>query len=200
MSRAAWRPDSWDGAEVVSPKKGSKRSFLKALKRPLLRPISFVAYLIAIAIGVPAAVLLWNAAGWPLPYLWAARPALAGAGSARLDIFDGRSAVVINGDTIALGPERVRIMNIDAPESREPRCERELVAGLKAKERLAQLVRVEEVSITRDDRDHDGRTLAPLSAKGRDVGSTLISEGFVLPWRDGPQAREARRRYWCGSQ
>ena len=67
--------------------------------------------------------------------------ALAFALPASAEIFDGRRAVIIDGDTIALGDERVRLLNIDAPESFRSRCERELVMGLKAKERLAALAR-----------------------------------------------------------
>ena len=95
-------------------------------------------------------------------------------------------------------PERIRVLGIDAPESHEPRCERELVAGLKAKERLAQLVRAEVVSVTRDGKDRYGRTLATLSAGGKDIGAVLIAEKLALPWQDGPQARAARIRRWCG--
>ena len=53
------------------------------------------------------------------------------------ETFDARRAVIINGDTVAFGSERVRILNIDAPETRGSQCERELVMGLRAKERLA---------------------------------------------------------------
>ena len=45
------------------------------------------------------------------------------------ETFNGGRAVIIDGDTFALGSERVRILNIDAPETRGSRCERELVLG-----------------------------------------------------------------------
>jgi hypothetical protein len=48
--------------------------------------------------------------------------------------FDGRLAVIVDGDALAIGNERVR-------ESFRSRCERELVRGLRAKERLAALAR-----------------------------------------------------------
>ena len=92
--------------------------------------------------------------------------------------------------------ERVRILNIDAPETRGSCCERELVLGLKAKERLAGLLRAGSVDIVRDGEDRDSRTLARVSVSGIDVGSVLIGEGLALPWRDGPEAREVQ--YWCG--
>jgi len=56
---------------------------------------------------------------------------------ASAETFDGRRVIIIDGDTIALGTERVRLLNIDAPESFQSRCEHELVAGVRAKERLA---------------------------------------------------------------
>jgi endonuclease YncB( thermonuclease family) len=103
----------------------------------------------------------------------------------------------VDGDTIGFGSERIRILNIDAPESYQPNCEKELVAGLKAKERLAQLVRAGMVSVQREGKDRYGRTLARLSVDGRDIGETLIREGFALPWQEGASAKQARTARWC---
>ena len=114
------------------------------------------------------------------------------------ETFDGRRAIITDGDTIALGSERVRILNIDAPETRGSRCERELVLGLKAKERLAVLLRAGVVDVDRDGQDRYRRTLARLSVGGRDVGTVLVREGLALPWQRGPEAKEARLRHWCG--
>ena len=124
---------------------------------------------------------------------------LSGLSPALAETIDGRRAIIIDGDTFALGSERVRIWNIDAPETRGSRCERELVLGLKAKERLAGLLRAGSVDIIRGGEDRYSRTLARVSVGGLDVGSVLVGEGLALPWRDGPEAREARFRYWCGS-
>ncbi len=117
---------------------------------------------------------------------------------AHAETFDGRRVVIIDGDTIAIGSERVRILNVDTPETFRPRCEAELVAGLKAKERLAELLRAGPVGIDRHGEDRYRRTLARLSVGGRDVGSVLIAEGLALPWKDGRAAWEVRRRHWCG--
>jgi micrococcal nuclease len=125
--------------------------------------------------------------------------ALLGCSPADAETLDGRRAVIIDGDTFALGSERFRILNIDAPETRGSRCERELVLGLKAKERLAGLLRAGSVDVDRDGQDRYRRTLARVSVGGRDVGSILVSEGLALPWQDGPEAREARLRHWCGT-
>ncbi|MBQ0820709.1 thermonuclease family protein [Microvirga sp. HBU67558] len=114
------------------------------------------------------------------------------------ETIDGRRVVIIDGDTIAIGSERVRILNVDTPETFRPRCEAELVAGLKAKERLAELLRAGPVGIERHGQDRYRRTLARLSAGGRDVGSVLVAEGLALPWRDGRAAWEQRWHHWCG--
>jgi endonuclease YncB( thermonuclease family) len=92
----------------------------------------------------------------------------------------------------------VRILNIDTPETRGSHYERELVMGLKAKERLAVLLRAGSVEVDRDGRNRYGRTLGRLSAGGRDVGMVLVSEGLALPWQSDPEAKAARLRHWCG--
>jgi endonuclease YncB( thermonuclease family) len=69
---------------------------------------------------------------------------------ARSETLDGRRLVIVDGDTSANGFERVRISNIDAPESFRSRCEAELVAGLKAKEHLAALLRSGPFAVDRE--------------------------------------------------
>jgi micrococcal nuclease len=123
---------------------------------------------------------------------------LALALSASGETFDGRRAIIIDGDTLALGNERIRLLNIDAPESFRSRCERELVMGLKAKERLAVLVRSGRLEVERHGQDRYRRTLARIYVGGRDLGQVLIQEGLALPWRDGPEARADRLQHWCG--
>ena len=90
-------------------------------------------------------------------------------------------------------------MNIDAPETRDYACERELVMGLKAKERLAALLRAGSIMVARSGEDRYGRTLARVFAGTSDVGQVLVRERLALPWQDGPAAKDARKRHWCGS-
>ena len=49
-------------------------------------------------------------------------------------------AIIIDADTIKIGGERIRLVDIDAPESFRSRCEAELVLALAAKERLRELL------------------------------------------------------------
>lgn len=129
---------------------------------------------------------------------------LLGIAGVSAETVDGRSVVIIDGDTIAVGSERIRLLDVDAPESFKPRCEKELVAGLKAKERLAELLRAGYVWIDRQGEDRYRRTLARLlllKASGgapRDIGAILVSEGFAVLWQSGRDAWEWRRRHWCG--
>lgn len=114
-------------------------------------------------------------------------------------VFDGRQAVIIDGDTVAFGHERVRIINIEAPGISEPNCEREEIFALRSRQRLAELVAAGPVRIERTGRDQLGRTLGRLFlSDGRDVAAILIEEGLVVPWYEGPEAKESRRRHWCG--
>jgi micrococcal nuclease len=102
------------------------------------------------------------------------------------------TAVLIDGDTISVNGERIRLADIDAPESYESRCDEELVLGLKAKERLRTLLDGGPLRIERTGTDRYGRTLARVFAGGRDLGQALVSEGYALRYQPGPAAKEAR--------
>jgi micrococcal nuclease len=124
--------------------------------------------------------------------------ALGSVVAAPAETYESSRVTIVDGDTFALGFERIRILNIDTPETRSPCCDRELVAGLKAKERLASLLRSGALTVEREGQDRYGRTLARVSVGGRDVGATLIREGFALSYQPGAAARSERIRAWCG--
>lgn len=97
---------------------------------------------------------------------------------------------VLDGDTIELAGERVRILNIDTAEL-EARCPAELVLAQQARARLTDLLDDGPLDIRRiARRDRYGRTLATISVNGRDVGEVLISEGLARRW-------DGRRHPWC---
>lgn len=125
------------------------------------------------------------------------------AAGARAETIEGGRIAIIDGDTVALpGGERIRILNIDAPESHRPRCEAELVAGLAAKAALRDLLAgpVDAARCEPSGRclDRYGRTLARLIGPGGDIGESLIRAGHALPWAPGAQASAARLKIWCG--
>jgi micrococcal nuclease len=108
----------------------------------------------------------------------------SGAIMLKADVVDGRRIVVIDGDTIDSQGERIRILNIDAPESFRLRCEAELKLALRTKERLAELLRSGPVEINREGQDRYRRTLARLSVREGEVGQTLFS-GAARPSLEG---------------
>jgi endonuclease YncB( thermonuclease family) len=68
-----------------------------------------------------------------------------------------------------------------APESFRSRCEAELIAGLKARERLRQLVETNPIRVERHSDDRYGRTLAQVSAGGIDLAAQLLTKSYALP-------------------
>ena len=136
---------------------------------------------------------------------------IARSAAAAPHLVQGERIHVVDGDTVDLPcpsrlacvRERVRILNIDAPETRGARCAAERKAGFAATRRLESLLRSGRVSVARCDargrcEDRAGRTLARLAVNGADVGEALIASGHALPWRDGAPARAQRIAHWCG--
>lgn len=128
-------------------------------------------------------------------------PALAHA-----EAIDGDRIVIIDGDTVALPcavpargcAEKIRLLDIDTPETFRPTCERERVVGLEAKAQMAALLRGKQVRVERSGRkDRYGRTLANLSTVAGDVGRQLVAAGLALPYRPGRAAKAARLAHWC---
>ncbi len=100
---------------------------------------------------------------------------------------------VIDGDTLTLGAERVRIANIDAPETGgKARCLAERRLADIATQTLRSLTASGKVELRREGRDRYGRTLARVSVGGVDVGEELIRRGVAVRWT-------GRRADWCAS-
>lgn len=99
---------------------------------------------------------------------------------------------VIDGDTVALGRERIRIENIDAPESGgRAACDAELMLAAVATRELEGLLDGRAVQIERTGRDRYGRTLARLTVNGADVGAALVELDAAVTWA-------GRTHDWCG--
>lgn len=122
------------------------------------------------------------------------------------ETLDGDRIIVIDGDTVALPcivpargcAEKIRIAPIDAPETRNARCDNELRAGLRAKERLASILRSGSVEVLRIGQlDRYGRTLGDLRTKAGMISAILLREGLVLPYQGGAQAKSRRMAHWC---
>ncbi len=95
-------------------------------------------------------------------------------------------ARVIDGDTIDIAGQRIRLHGIDTPESRQTcaRGEREVRCGRAATAALRRLIDNEPVSCQERDVDRYGRIVAVcLNTEGQDVGAELVREGWALAYR-----------------
>lgn len=101
---------------------------------------------------------------------------------------------VIDGDTLAIGERRIRLLGFDAPETRGAKCPGErMLAGaatLRMRMMFASPVRVSLV--ISDRRDRWGREMGTLTVGGEDAGAVLIREGLAHPY-DG----RGKRQGWC---
>ena len=104
----------------------------------------------------------------------------------------GGTNCVVDGDTLWLGGEKIRVADIDAPETHEPRCAAEQELGDKATRRLRELLNNGAVSLQPIDRDEDkyGRKLRIVLVDGHSVGERLVDEGLARRYAGG-------RRPWC---
>ncbi|MDP3550644.1 MAG: thermonuclease family protein [Novosphingobium sp.] len=106
---------------------------------------------------------------------------------------------VHDGDSIRCGTERIRLLNIDAPELRgssrcSPSSQRRLARSrnpawcdpakaIAARDALRAFLAGGRVIIQRQGKDTYGRTLARVTVNGRDAGQHLITLGLARKWR-----------------
>ncbi len=112
--------------------------------------------------------------------------------------FGAADVEVVDGDTLALrNGEKIRILDLDTPETWKPRCDHELDVGMQAADRLRELLDDGEIRIERVGRDRYGRTLAWVRVDGINVADVLIREGLGLEYRKGSAEKLARIQHWC---
>lgn len=102
---------------------------------------------------------------------------------------------VVDGDTVWLGiVTKVRISNIDTPETYRPKCSEEKELGLRATAMVRQLIPKGSLVFLRElkgGKDKYRRTLARVViSNGRDIGETLVARGLAKPW-------QGKRHNWC---
>lgn len=154
------------------------------------RPLMIVAPLAAIT-----AAMLWGggppglAIGLPVP-----PPAASDREAARFVHCSGpvRTNCVVDGDTFWYRGAKIRISDINTPETSEPRCDREAELGARATLRLTELLNAGPFTLGAADRDQDsyGRALRVVTRRGESLGVALEREGLAEHW-------QGRRRDWC---
>jgi endonuclease YncB( thermonuclease family) len=103
-----------------------------------------------------------------------------------------RTTCVVDGDTFWYRGEKVRIADINAPETSEPKCGREAELGRRATKRLTQLLNAGPFTLAAADRDRDryGRLLRVVTRRGASLGQALVGEGLAESWK-------GYRGSWC---
>jgi micrococcal nuclease len=109
--------------------------------------------------------------------------------------------VVVDGDTVKIGRQRLRLLSIDAPEIQHARCKAERRVGQASKARLLELIdgRTVEIRFSGKDDRYD-RPLVDLAVPAGDIGTILMGEGLAVPYRGGRKAWAERVLHWCGGR
>jgi endonuclease YncB( thermonuclease family) len=107
-----------------------------------------------------------------------------------------QTVVAIDGDTLAIGAERIRIIGLDTPETYQAQCPAELLAGYTAQGRLQHLLNSRTVRIERAGLDKYKRTLAIVHVGQDDVADILVREGLARSYVC-PGGRCPARKPWC---
>jgi endonuclease YncB( thermonuclease family) len=119
-------------------------------------------------------------------------------------------ASVIDGDTIEIHGQRIRLYGIDAPESSQLCTRRSGEAwrcGQKASFALADRIGRATISCQPRDQDRYGRVLAVCFKGGEDLNRWMVLNGWAVAYRrysvdyvaDEEAARRTQTNIWSGS-
>lgn len=100
-----------------------------------------------------------------------------------IEIIATNRLTVVDGDTVRLDGETIRLIGFDTPETFEAACESERVRGEAATARLRDLLdAASEARLSfRANPDRYQRRLAQLMLDGEDLAVTVVDEGLARP-------------------
>ncbi len=103
-----------------------------------------------------------------------------------------RVSCVVDGDTFWYAGTKIRIADINTPETSQASCPQEAALGARAKGRLAQLLNAGPFTLEVQGRQTDryGRALRVVTRGGRSLGALLETEGLAEHW-------QGKRGDWC---
>lgn len=98
------------------------------------------------------------------------------------------SARIVDGDTLDIGGQRIRLWGVDAPEARQ-QCTVSGNPGRSARSALARAIGGRGVACTVRDHDDYGRVVAQCRVGGADLGAAMVSQGWAWDYRHYNQGR-----------
>jgi endonuclease YncB( thermonuclease family) len=119
-------------------------------------------------------------------------------------------ARVVDGDTLVIGEQHIRLDGIDAPETDQVCLDaagKRWTCGIAARDQLARRIGSAPVSCAAHGQDRYGRVLADCSVGGESLNAWMTRQGWALAYvhysqryaGDEAGARQARRGLWSGA-
>lgn len=97
---------------------------------------------------------------------------------------------VIDGETLRIADEKVKIAGMDVPDGQSPRCAKEAERARLALERLVRLLNGRNVTKAGNVREPDGELRTMILVDGRDVGAAMVQSGVA-------RINTGDRQDWC---
>lgn len=117
----------------------------------------------------------------------------------------GADLHVIDGDSLRIRGEEIRLAGIDAPELAQT-CEREgrsWRCGQAARAALEREARRGRLACAGSKTDRYGRLLAICKADGAEINAAMVRTGLAVAYgkyeREEAEARDARKGIWAGA-
>ena len=136
-------------------------------------------------------VLFAAACGLPEPAVAQPRPLLAKCVPGQARAAD--EYCLVDGDTIWIAGEKLRMEGYDTPEPQTHICggEAEIALAHRASDRVIELLNSSDWTVEYGEPDNTGtRMLVTIRIGGRDIGDILIAEMLARSWPDGEE-------WWC---
>jgi endonuclease YncB( thermonuclease family) len=147
---------------------------------------------------IPAVVMLLVSAAISATAQWGCAPQAAE--------ITGRVTKVVDGDSLEIGSDRIRLYGIDAPEGRQDcrRTGQTWRCGDAAAAQLRKLVQGATLRCTPHDTDEYGRSVSVCRNGSTDINAEMVRAGFALAYRrysndyvdEENEARAAKRGLW----